>query len=263
MCDERFASAEDLEEHRGKHGQEIKLTEFENLISHAKVWTSKWPKSRTIIYLNEPKVERLYKHYISPIVELNFGTERSHEIEGKLQALVATLGGKQGWKETKNAKSMISPELMVVILEYYVERNDKLVDPNFGPPDDEKWFRHVGDCHFTYHDADVKTVSNKILPLNLQMLLQRKRLEEQNHLSTNTKKAETMVVAWEKGDRYLASIANIEWVDRSSYGRYGYPPIGIFGRFQQQIDGILLIDPLSIWHEMVQTQSAYHLATLN
>jgi hypothetical protein len=131
----------------------------------------------------------------------------------------------------------------------------ELVDPNFGAPDDEKWFRHVGDCHFTAHNADVKTEWNKILPSNLQILLQHKRLKQQDLLSTNSKKTETMVIAWKKEDHYLASIANIEWVDPSSYARYSYPPLGIFGRFQQQIDSILLIDPLSIWHEMDDIES--------
>lgn len=233
-CDKRFASGEQLEKHRVEHAYEMDVDKLKSLVSEAKIWAANWSNPRAVIYLNESKVSSFYRQYISEIVKLDFSNERSHELEGGLQAFVASLRGKFGWKGTIGAGIEILPPLMAILLEYHVGKIDRLTNHTAGEINNDAWFTHVGSCYITPHSKEVIAETNPTLASNLQQLLQRKRLEEQERLSIKEERANTIVAVWKKDDHYLASIADTEWIDPSNYASYSYSPsnIGIFGRFQ-------------------------------
>jgi hypothetical protein len=117
-----------------------------------------------------------------------------------------------------------------------------LHDPFSADLDERLWLRHIGDGHII--SSDRITEENTGMSASLIEIIKNRRSDIHSSLGNND---ETLV--WiSKKERNLASIANKKWVDPSIYYRLSFPPLGIFGRFEQMIGDLVFINPYTIWH---------------
>lgn len=216
---------------------------------------SETKKSRLTLYLNERRVKQLYDQSIREIEQLVEQLVVTKELGEKLGGGIKTFvsfGGEVAEKEGYAAQLRFSPELMAVLLEYRTKRDARLLDPSLDEPiQDDALIRYVGASHIISHQKDVDAVETGWTTA-LAQVVQRERIRVQDEAKDlYDKEARTMVwVASPNAKRKLASIGFLRNVDPGNY--ISYSPLehfGILGRFTREIEGVMFVSPLWIWHE--------------
>ncbi len=202
-------------------------------------------KPRATIYLNQKRVHAFYEQYIGAITEIvkvkKLGGEASGSLWGFFTSKVVR-GHELGEK-----MKIDYPIVQAMLIETAAERSDELIDLNLFEPKQGVMLKYLGPSQIIANNQKIYSAKTGLLDTQV------KALEAERSRQVDILRRvdpERGAIVWVAKGLGLASVASEIWVDFGFLSSYGlFSNFGILGRYEQEVEGIVLLSPFWIWHD--------------
>lgn len=206
---------------------------------------SETKEPRATLYLNEKRVDELYQLKAGAISEI----VRNSNIEAKLSAkLLDLFGGDFATSRGITGNINVTPILKAILLEYEAKQSGQLTDVSYAEPQKQGLIVYIGQGLLLFED---QAVSKETIPWRDTLLntIQVERIRQEKILQRSDPDLKTLMWVGRGKSQHLASVISSRWFQYENAASYMFPPYGILGRIEREIENILFISPLWIWHD--------------
>jgi hypothetical protein len=221
------------------------ITEPSEFVATLRNDVSQFSELRLPIHLNVDRIAVVFEQWLTPISELLTSQTVQPEISGGFANFF-----KVGVSKAVSASERIelTPMLRVRLLEEAARKRKRFVDLSSAEPRKAALHSFVGDGRLFFPGQPVKQVADLSLSARAAAALQEERKRWEGIQEQFQRQKGTMV--WlASGRRPIASIFGVEWTKPEWLDTNPYPPFGILGLYGNDLDNLVLVTALFIWHQ--------------
>lgn len=224
------------------------LKEFKNAIETL----SETGNYRSSLYLNEKVIDSYYSQMLIGISQLSTNNQIEGNIKASLNILFSSIEGGVGKTKGISYEIDINYIKKVMLVEFYLSNKNKLIDLS---KDISSTTKLKQDLLIYFGNGKIVDSIDEVYPKTTDFTdkscnkIRELAQQQERFVKYENEKFFSIVLTAAIQNYNLVSIGSSKWIDMSNFRRYHkISPFGILGKYEQEIDDILFIQPFWIWH---------------
>jgi len=211
---------------------------------------------RPTYYINQDRIREFYDQCLGGIQGIASSESVSKQVSAEINIAIAKIGGSVSRGKANNAEWNLSHISMAILVEYYSEKMDQVLEISSGQTYDfsSKKLKYEGTGTITLQEERPSTNLTQI-PEAVCEHIQEERLQRLAILRKDPQRDDVYLNVWTAPTKpFLVSFCDYKWMNYGTFSAFGMPegkPTGILGLYGQSLKfgiyDLILIAPLWIW----------------